>query len=84
MLFAMVRSATFKLFGRCKPHDKRTGTVLRSVSALGDRHMDPAGNFNLQAGAVKAIYLAPTRALVQVRHTAHFSYRSIILCTCCR
>lgn len=30
------------------------------------RHIDASGNFNLQAGAVKAIYLAPMRALVQV------------------
>ena len=28
--------------------------------------MDCEGAFNLQAGAVKAVYLAPTRALVQV------------------
>ena len=30
------------------------------------RHMDSGGVFTLHAGAVKAVYLAPTRALVQV------------------
>ncbi len=34
--------------------------------ATANRHMDADGAFKLQAGAVKAVYLAPTRALVQV------------------
>jgi len=36
------------------------------LRAIAHRHMDSEGAFNLQAGAVKAVYLAPTRALVQV------------------
>lgn len=56
--------------------------ILRMLAAA---NLSPAGRWDLQAGRSKAIYVAPTRALVQERvrdWSARFGYLSIKVLEC--
>ena len=45
----------------------KTGVMELAIMRLVARQIDNQGQLHVSAGAFKAIYLAPTRALVQVR-----------------
>lgn len=47
----------------------KTGVMELAILRLVARQIDDRGQLHVRAGAFKAIYLAPTRALVQVRNT---------------
>lgn len=51
----------------------KTGVMELAILRLVARQIDHQGQLHLRGGALKAIYLAPTRALVQVRARSGWS-----------
>lgn len=68
--------------GACCPHTQHpirlpaVGTRLNAVSVT-SRYISPQGTFQLQSGAVKAVYIAPSKSLVQVQESCSYQHVSL-------
>lgn len=68
--------------GACCPHTQHpirlpaVGTRLNAV-AVTSRYISPQGTFQLQPGAVKAVYIAPSKSLVQVPRSCSYQHVSL-------
>ena len=56
----------------------KTGVMELAILRLLARQVDEHGQLRVKPGALKAVYLAPSRALVQVRSCVLAGY-----CSCC-